>query len=167
MADLDFRFYESARALKCSSVLQEKNGISIFFSSDCWLLTAVCSLVWYTFSSAFLSAGQHADECTRAFEMVVLHIQHRAVLLDKAVVHSGALKQRVRFTACGSASIPEIIGISAEFSEETATNPVCKKSQVEGLRSILVVAATQTYCCNVDSEMCGGFFIVSECVCVL
>lgn len=89
--------------------------------------------------------------------MVVLHIQRRAVLLDKAVVHSGVLKQRVRFTACGSASVPEIGGISAEFSEETATNPVCKKSQVEGLRSVLLLAATQTYCYNEESEMHGVF----------
>lgn len=88
--------------------------------------------------------------------MAVLHIQRGAVLLDKAAVRSGELKQRVGFAACGSAGIPETVGISAEFSEESATNPVCKKSQVEGLRSVLLLAATQTSCCNEDSEMWGG-----------
>lgn len=47
-----FRFYESARALKCLSVLQEKNWISIFF-----LQTAGYSLLyapWSRIHSALL-----------------------------------------------------------------------------------------------------------------
>lgn len=39
-------------------------------------------------------------------------------------------------------SAPDLPVFQGEFSGETGANPVCKKSQVEGLRTVVLSAST-------------------------
>lgn len=53
----------------------------------------------------------------------------------------------------------DLLVFQGEFSGETGTNPVCKKSQVEGLRPVVLSASTWTQCWH--EARC---VLVSECL---
>lgn len=154
----NFIYFQKVKLTGCVLVVVQLYDVS---PADCFRLISGVSLfvcVWkrtrcmFFFLTAGLSLVMHAallfcprgcilkEFCRQGME--VLHIQSRAVHLDKT---SSVFTTWNRESGPRPVDQPAALDLPAfqgEFSGKTGTNPVCKKSQVEGLSPVVLSAST-------------------------